>query len=292
MFCREHDWEFAFFQARPELLPAYRELGFRALHIGEDPVLHPDRFTLECSAIGEVRRAVNKLRGAGLAVRMYLPGGSAFDPAHDPDGLHEQMRAISNAWLRTRAGGEKGFCMGRFDAATLRESWLAVAWDPARRRVEAFLTWVPVWGRRGWALDLMRRRSDAAPGVMEYLVAVSVEDAKARGYEVLSLSLSALARADDGAAGEASAGEPPAGGSPVAGPRAESEPDRTRAFLMEHLARFYDFQNLFRWKAKFLPEFEARYLVYPAPMALPRIALALVRAQSPGGLSSYLRRAR
>ncbi len=291
LFCREHDWQFAFFQARPELLPAYREMGFRALHIGEDPVLHAERFSLDGSAIGEVRRAVNKLRGAGLAARMFLPGRSGFDPARDPDGLYEQMRAISSAWLRTRPGGEKGFCMGRFDAATLRESWVAVAWDPARRRVEAFLTWVPVWGRRGWALDLMRRRSDAVPGVMEYLVAVSVEEARGRGDEVLSLSLSALARAGDGAAGEPPAAEP-AGTESAACPRGEIESDRTRAFLMEHLARFYDFQNLFRWKAKFQPEFEARYLVYPGPLALPRIALALVRAQSPGGLISYLRRAR
>jgi lysylphosphatidylglycerol synthetase-like protein (DUF2156 family) len=57
-FCREHDWAFAFFQSRPERLPLYEALGWRSIHIGEDPVLHPSRFTLEGSARGEVRRAV------------------------------------------------------------------------------------------------------------------------------------------------------------------------------------------------------------------------------------------
>src|SRR5262249_44541781 len=37
-FCRERDWAYGFFQARPELLDLYRGLGWRALHIGEDPV--------------------------------------------------------------------------------------------------------------------------------------------------------------------------------------------------------------------------------------------------------------
>jgi len=63
---------------------------------------------------------------------------------------------------------------------------------------------------------------------------------------------------------------------------------RERAFLRRHLARFYDFEGLFRWKSKFDPHFEDRWLIYPSPLALPRVAFALVRAQRPGGLTSYL----
>jgi len=32
--CREHDWQFAFYQARRERLPEYQRLGWRAVHIG------------------------------------------------------------------------------------------------------------------------------------------------------------------------------------------------------------------------------------------------------------------
>lgn len=272
IFCAEHDWRFAFFQAGPELLPVYRELGWKAIHVGEDPVIQVDRFTLEGSAIGDVRRALNRLSDAGLEARMYFPDEAPLDPASDPDSVYDQMRWVSAEWLRSRSGGEKGFCMGRFSASTVRESWVAVAWNPAARRVEAFVTWVPVWARRGWALDLMRRRADAVPGVMEFLIARSVEEARRRGDGMLSLSLSALSRSDDPADG-----------------RGDVELDRTRAFLREHLARFYDFENLFRWKSKFQPELEPRYLVYPGPLALGPVVLALVRAQSPGGFSSYLK---
>jgi phosphatidylglycerol lysyltransferase len=71
---------------------------------------------------------------------------------------------------------------------------------------------------------------------------------------------------------------------------ATDDPDRAREFLMDHLARFYDFRGLFRWKKKFDPAFEDRYLVYPSSLALPGAVYALVRAQSPGGILSYLRR--
>ena len=269
-FCREHDWAFAFFQVRPERLQLYESLGWRALHIGEDPVIFPDRFSLEGSAMGDVRRSTRKLEEAGWEARHYLPGVNALDIVGGSDEMMDQLRQISAEWMRSRHGEEKGFCMGRFQPERLHESWVAVAWNREQRRASAFISWVPVWGRHGWGLDLMRRRADAPNGVMEFLIAKSVEAARARGDHMLSLSLSALAKVEQ--------------------ERAEA-PDRVRSFLMEHLARFYDFGSLFQWKRKFAPRFEDRYLVYPDPLALPRVVLALARAQSPGGLRSYFRRA-
>ena len=269
-YCRERDWAYGFFQARPEQLPLYRGLGWRALHIGEDPILDTERFTLEGSAVGDARRLARRAERGGLEVRHFLPASQALDPQHLVPELAEQLRQVSNEWLAMRPSGEKGFCIGRFDAAGLHHGWLAVAWHPTARRVEGFITWEPVWARHGWALDLVRRRRAAAAGTMELLIVRSVEAARARGDAMLSLSLSALADVER---------------DEEAGPE---EFARARAFLRRHLARFYDFEGLFRWKSKFDPGFEDRYLVYPGPLALPRVALALVRAQRPGGLVSHL----
>ncbi len=272
-FCRERDWQFAFYQARRERLPLYRARGWSAAHIGVDPILHPAGFTLEGGARGTVRRAVNKLARQGIQVRHWVPGERPFGSDPDSAAMLEPMRAISAEWMQGRAGGEKGFCMGRFEPATLGERWVSVAWNVAAGRAEAFCTWTPVWARRGWALDLMRRRHSAPSGVMELLVVRGVEHARERGDEMMSLSLSALVRV------------------PTAGGAAETiaSDDPARAFLIERLKRFYDFRGLFEWKRKFDPAFEDRYLVYPGAFALPRIALSLARAQSPAGLLSYLR---
>lgn len=272
-FCRERDWQFAFYQARRERLRPYRDRGWSAVHIGEDPILRPARFTLEGAAMGTVRRAVNRLTRQGLEVRHFVPGERRFGAEPDSGAMLEQLRAISADWMQGRAGGEKGFCMGRFDPAALGDAWLSVAWNAGAGRAEAFCTWTPVWARRGWALDLMRRRQGAPSGIMELLVTRCVEHARERGDELMSLSLSALVKVSP--AGEAT--EPAVTDDPA------------RAFLIERLRRFYDFRGLFEWKRKFDPEFEDRYLVYPGAFALPRIALALARAQSPAGLLSYLR---
>jgi phosphatidylglycerol lysyltransferase len=301
-YCRERDWQFAFYQARPEHLPDYKQLGWRAIHIGEDPVLWTERFTLDGPGLGGLRRNVHRLEREGLEARMFVPGENSFDPARDPDGLREQRSEISAQWLRGRRGGERGFCMGRFDPERLGAVWLAVAWNPTQRRVEAFCTWVPIWARRGWAIDLMRRRPDALSGATEFLVVKSVERVRARGDAMLSLSLSALAKVEEAPHPDA-VGDGPDEATPEpstvtasdsaapALPRGAITDDRAREFLMEHLARFYDFKNLFRWKKKFAPAFEDRYLVYPDPLGLPRVARALLRAQSPGGLMGYFRNA-
>jgi phosphatidylglycerol lysyltransferase len=176
--------------------------------------------------------------------------------------------------------------MGRFDPYRLSSAWVALAWNPTGERAEAFLTWVPIWARRGWALDLLRRRPDAVPGATEFLVAKSVEAARARGDALLSLSLSALVAAERPVEDLRALESDP--GTPALGPGGE----RARELLLRHLSRFYDFESLFHWKKKFDPEFEPRYLVYPSPAALPRVAFALARAQSPGGFVSYFRPSR
>ena len=289
-FCQERDWQFAFFQARPESLPIYQSLGWRALHIGEDPILWTDRFTLAGGAVEQARRAVNGAAKHGIEIRHFQPDREPFDPADDSDGLLVQMQAISQSWLRAHHGGELGFCMGRFEPQRLRSEWLAVAWDPRSRRVEGFVTWVPIWARRGWAIDLMRRRPDSVPGTMELLVVRSVEQARVRGDAMLSLSLSALASVDERGTGDRPAAAANGAATSARMAREAARAGRAREFLSEHLARFYDFKGLFRWKKKFNPEFEDRFLVFPDRFALPQVALALVRAQSPGGgLTSWLR---
>ena len=267
-YCRERDWQFAFFQASPELRAAYEARGWRVLHVGEEPVLDPARFTLEGGAMGDVRRAAHKLEQAGVTVRSFRPPEHAIDPT-GPDGeaVLAGVRAVSHAWLAAHPGGEKSFGMGRFDARQLAHRWLLVA-QSKEGRVEAFLTWAPVPAAGGWTLDLMRRRADAPPGVMDLLIARSALEAKERGDLSLSLGLSALVSVN-----------------PDQGP----EEERVRAFLRRRLGAFYDFEGLFRWKKKFQPRFEDRFLVVPGALALPRVLYALARAQTPGGILPMLR---
>ena len=88
---------------RPEHLRWYRGQGWSAVHIGEDPVIVPARFSLEGSAMGTVRRAVHKLEREGLEVRHFVPGSTPFSDAPDHAALLESLRAIGTKPAATAA---------------------------------------------------------------------------------------------------------------------------------------------------------------------------------------------
>ena len=268
-YCKERDWEFAFFQASPSFLAAYAARGWRAIHVGVEPVIDAAAFCLEGGPMGDVRRAVRRLEENSVSVRSFRPPSGGFDHAAEPE-LLAGLRAVSQAWLAAHPGEEKSFGMGRFDVRQLAERWVLVAISRGGR-VEGFLTWAEVPAASGWTLDLMRRRADAPAGVMDLLVARAALEAKDKGDRSLSLGLSALVAI-----------------------RPEEDPDveRVRAFLRRRLGAFYDFEGLFRWKKKFQPRFEDRFLVVPGALALPRVLYALAQAQTPGGFGNMIRAAR
>lgn len=267
-FARANDRPFAFFQARPELLPLYASLGWRALHIGEDPVLWTDGDGRDGAAIAHERRLARHAENEGLRVLHAMPGADLSRGAFPP-ALRHELRAVAHEWARLRHGDARGFCVGRFDPPRLRQEWLAVAWDPARHRIEAFATWVPIPARRGWALDVVRRRADARLGALDLLIVSALDHARARGDHMLSLSLAPLAFVP---------GTAPQSGSNVA-PRMH-EADGARIALQQHLTRLYDAASSTAWKRRFDPSFEDRYLVVPETSALPKIVQALVQAQT------------
>jgi phosphatidylglycerol lysyltransferase len=53
--------------------------------------------------------------------------------------------------------------------------------------------------------------------------------------------------------------------------------DRGVKLIFEHVSSIYGYRSLYQYKKKFAPAWEPRYLVFPRPDYLPRIAYALVR---------------
>ena len=46
--------------------------------------------------------------------------------------------------------------------------------------------------------------------------------------------------------------------------------------IFEHLSHIYGYRTLFQFKKKFGPAWEPRYLVFPRPDLLPRVAYAVI----------------
>jgi phosphatidylglycerol lysyltransferase len=158
--------------------------------------------------------------------------------------------AVSAAWLATKRGGEMGFTLGRFDSLGSSATDCRVGVD-GDGRVVAFVTWHRFNDSRARVLDLMRRLPDAPNPAMDLLIGESLTRFAAEGVELASL-----------------------GSVPLSHGR-----------LTE---RVYPTRSLRRFKDKFAPDWQARYLAAPSRARVPAALVAVARAYSSAGLCRAL----
>jgi phosphatidylglycerol lysyltransferase len=165
--------------------------------------------------------------------------------------LSSSAEAMSASWLATKRGGELGFTLGRFDPESIGRTDCRVVVD-GDGRVVALATWHRYDDGRGRVLDLMRRASDAPNPAMDLLLAESLLGFAREGVEVASLGAVPLPH----------------------GSLAE---------------RAYPTRSLHRYKDKFAPDWQLRYLVAPSRHRQLGAQLAVARAYCPHGLLRGLR---
>ena len=262
-FCDRQDWISAFYQVEDR--KQYGELGFKTVAIGSDAIVQTGAFNLEGKDRAALRYAVHRCERQGVSC-VFHRAPSAWEMARN------DLLDVSGSWLGRGKGPELGFSLGTL--ATLRDPAITVglAYDSAHR-LQAFVSWLPVPGRHGWTLDLMRRRPDSPRGVMELLIVRSIGEASKRGLGEVSLGLAPLAFT-------------PGDSSRLA--------DRALRSAYGRLDRFRRSRSLRQFKSKFAPVWEDRYLAVPSTAALPEVVVALLRAHLPtlSPLSLRLRAAR
>jgi phosphatidylglycerol lysyltransferase len=258
--CGRNDWVPVFYETSERWLPAYAACGLRWFKVAEEAVIPLPGFTLAGSKIAKIRHGVAKAEreAPGIAVWEYR------SDARDPD-VDEQLEDVSAEWLRQKGSAELGFNLGVFSVDDLADKRTVVASRPDGV-VWAFLTWLPYRQGRALVLDAMRRRDAAPASVMDLLIARSALLFKEEGLEAISLGAAPLANADE-----------------QANP---SVYDRGVRLIFEHFSAVYGYRSLFHFKKKFNPAWESRYLVFPRPDLLPRIAYALTAVHVEGGLAS------
>lgn len=246
------------YQIGPGYLPLCIELGFAIVKLGEEAFVSLDDFTLDGGRRKSVRRSHRE------AVR----GGATFDiVARDavPTILPELER-VSNAWLQNKATAEKGFSLGVFDRDYLCNFDIAVV--RVAGRVIAFAN-ILTAANGDVSVDLMRHDDTGPDGAMDFLFAELMLWAQRCGYRRMGLGMA-----------------------PLSGlvPHAFSTRwARIAALLYEHGEAVYNFQGLRRYKEKFDPVWEPRYLATTHRMALPRILLDVMTLIS-GGVRALVTR--
>ncbi|GAA2742991.1 MULTISPECIES: phosphatidylglycerol lysyltransferase domain-containing protein [Kitasatospora] len=240
-----------------------REAGLDALELGDEAIVDTTTFSLSGRAMRNVRQMVKRIERNGYSCKVRRVG----------DLTLEEKRQIADAAARWRGTDtERGFSMalGRFGdvgddecvVVTAHKAPEEGAADTGADDLKAVLHFVP-WGADGISLELMRRDREADPGLNELLIVAALQEVGALGVRRVSLNFamfrSALARGERIGAG------------PVL---------RAWRGLLVFLSRWFQIESLYKFNAKFQPEWEPRFLVYPATRDLPRIGFAAMQAEA------------
>ena len=257
-----------FYQATPQRLPLYVDMGLSLLKVGEEAVVPLSDFTLDGANRRWMRRVVKESAKLGLEF--------AVVPAADVPALLPTFRRISDDWLREKSTREKGFSLGRFDERYLSHFPAAVVTAPMDG-VTTVVAFANLWvGAAGGDVspDLMRRTNNAPRGTMDFLFIHLLQWAQMNGFRSCNLGMAPMAGLLDPA---------------ITRPELAPVWARAGALLYGQGEQFYNFQGLRNFKEKFTPVWESRYLASPGGIVLPRV-LANVASIIAGGVSGIVRK--
>ncbi len=257
--CDRHHARPVFYQVRAENLPYYMDIGLSAIKLGEEALVELGQFDLEQpgKTMKDLRYTRSRAQRDGLEMQICEPGEAPL----------EQLEQISSAWLASKNVREKGFSLGRFDARYL--ACFRIALIRFQGRPVAFANLLETEQRETASLDLMRVHPQAPSLTMEFLLLSLLLHFKTLGTARFSLGMVPLA------------GLAPRRGAPL--------PQRLGALIFERGEHFYNFRGLRRFKEKFQPQWEPRYMAVPAGFD-PLLALADTATLIAGGFSGVVKR--
>jgi phosphatidylglycerol lysyltransferase len=171
------------------------------------------------------------------------------------------MGEVTRSWLRQNGRAERGFALGYHDRSYLARSPIYALYD-AHDRLIAFANGIHSYNPKQATIDLMRYRHEAETGVMDYLSLCIMQHLYNTGWKEFSFGLAPLSGLD-------------------------AEVNRNlESRALARLARInvssFSFDGLRRYKNKFKPRWEPRYLAYDrGGVGLGMTALAISRLTKP-----------
>jgi lysyl-tRNA synthetase, class II len=230
-----------------------REGNLTALELGDEAVVSVADFSLQGRAMRNVRQMVTRVCRQGYVAEIRRV--EDIPPA-------EIARMIRQADSWRGSPTERGFSMALGRVGSREDGCCVIATATQDGVLRALLHFVP-WGSDGLSLDLMRRDRAAAPGLNDFLIVEAIKAANDLGVKRISLNFAVFRAALE------------RGERIGAGPVMRA----WRGFLL-FLSRWFQIESLYKFNAKFNPEWVPRFLVFPSTRDAPRIGFAALEAEA------------
>jgi phosphatidylglycerol lysyltransferase len=245
VFCQENGFISAYYRVPETSLDFYKSLGKKWIPIGEEAVLNLTTFTLDGGKMKTTRSAVNRLTAEGFELKVY----------NNPVklGVIQKLEKVSEEWLKDLDQKEVAFTQGVFDANILKEQVLLTIEDQ-EEKVYAFLNLIPDYAPGEATYDLIRKVSDAPNGVLDMLLAKTFLYLKAEGYQSVNMGLAPLSGMED-----------------------VNVTQKTIKYAYDNFKIFGQFKGLRKYKDKFFPSWNKKYLIYSNNYHLLQVPRALKR---------------
>jgi lysylphosphatidylglycerol synthetase-like protein (DUF2156 family) len=253
-FADDHGWPVAVMGAGEDWLGIYRASGMHDVYVGDEAVVDVRRFDLAGGRNKGLRQAVNRVAKKGYRTEFHDP--AAIDPS-----LEAKLRALMTE--SRRGDVERGFSMtlGRIFDPDDRDLLLTVCFGPDGEPV-AFCQYVPAPAIQGYSLDLMRRSEGEHPnGLTDFVVAETIRHLRETGHVGLGLNFAVMRAV-------------------LAGERGDGNMPRIQGWFLKRLGDSMQIESLWRFNAKFDPDWVPRYAVYGAYEHFITAALAVAKAES------------
>ena len=225
--CRRRGWRTCYFAAGERLAKELERRGpLDRILLGAQPMWHPRAWPEILDSKASLRAQLHRASNKGVVVTPW--------PAEKARG-HAELHRCLEEWLATRGLPPLHFLVEPETLGMLVDRRVYVA-EKAGRPL-GFLVASPIPKRKGWLIEQIIRGSAAPNGTAELMLDAAFRDLAAAGAELVSLGLSPL--------------------SVRAGIVQEGQPLWIRLLLRwmrAHGRRFYNFDGLDAFKAKFLPQ--------------------------------------
>lgn len=241
-----------FFGAQERLSAALRERGPLAeLLLGAQPVWRPARLVATVKGKASLRAQLARARNKGVTITRWDAAHAQNSPA--------LLRCLGD-WLDSRGLPPMHFLIEPDTLARILDRRVLVA--ELGGRVVGYLVASPVPLRDGWLIEQMIRGAGAPNGTIELLLDTAARAMAEKGAEYVTLGLSPLSR---------HAGIAQLPQSPLV--------LLLLWWVRAHTRRFYNFEGLDTFKAKFQPEgWEPVYAITRAPHVPLRALYAIAGA--------------
>jgi lysylphosphatidylglycerol synthetase-like protein (DUF2156 family) len=249
-----HGWTLAVLGAGEDWLPTYRSSGMHDLYLGDEGVVDVTRFSLQGGRNKGLRQAVNRIARYGYSISFH-------DPASLAPALADALRDVMT---RSRRGDvERGFSMTLGRLFDPRDEGLLLAVATAEDGTPvAFCQYVPAPGINGYSLDLMRRDDGDHPnGLLDFVIVETIEHLRQLGMHGLGLNFATMR-------------------SVLAGESGDGLHRRVERWMLRRMSSSMQIESLWRFNAKYDPDWQPRYAVYESPEQAPAVAVAIARAES------------